>query len=229
VSFDLFGGGLSGTLRADLRDPSSIELATTASLRTLDVEALAAFGGADGAITGRLSGNGTFTGRGADAAAALSAMRGSGTVTIADGTLTGLDLVRTVVLFFGRPADDAPASAGSRFDAIEATFSLADRVVRADPLTLSSQDADLAGQVSLALATEALDGRARLILSESLSAQAGSDLARFTREGNRIVLPATIGGTLSQPRINIDAAETIQRGLKNELQRRLDRFLGGKP
>jgi hypothetical protein len=229
ASFNLFGGSFSGRVRADLGEPSALDLSADAELRGLDVAALAAFGGADGAITGRLSTNARFTGRGADASAALAAMRGDGTVTIADGTLTGLDLVRTVVLFFGRPAADAPASAGSRFDRIEAQFTLANRVLRADPLTLRSQDADVEGQVRLALATEALDGRARLILSEALSAQAGTDLARFTREGNRIVLPATIGGTLGKPSVRIDASETIQRGLKNELQRRLDRFLGGKP
>ena len=155
-------------------------------------------------------------------------MRGGGTVAIVDGTHTSLELVRTIVLFFGRPAADAPASAGSRFDRIDATFSLANRVVQASAFSLRSQDADVLGQGSLSLDTKALDGRARLVLSESLSAQAGTDLARFTREGNRIVLPATIGGTLNEPRVSIDAAETIQRGLKNELQRRLGDLLRGR-
>lgn len=228
LTFNLFGGGFSGDVRADLRDPDALAVSMNAALRNLDVAALAAFGGAAGAITGRLSSDGAFAGRGTDAPAALSAMRGNGTVAIVDGTLTKLDLVRSVVLFFGRPAADAPASAGSRFDRIDATFALANRVVQASAFSLRSQDADVIGQGSLALSTKALEGRARLVLSESLSAQAGTDLARLTREGNRIVLPATIGGTLNQPRINIDAAETLQRGLKNELQRRLGDFLRGR-
>jgi hypothetical protein len=228
LTFTLFGGGFSGDVRADLRDAAALELSLNAELRNLDVAALAAFGGAAGAITGRLSSDGAFTGRGADASAALAAMRGHGTVAMVDGTLTKLELVRTVVLFFGRPAADAPASAGSRFDRIDATFALANRVVQASAFSLRSQDADVIGQGSLSLSTKALEGRARLVLSESLSAQAGTDLARFTREGNRIVLPATIDGTLNQPRISIDAAETIQRGLRNELQRRLGDFLRGR-
>ncbi len=228
LTFSLFGGGFSGDVRADLRDPAALELALTAELRNLDVAALAAFGGAAGAITGRLSSEGAFTGRGADANAALAAMGGHGTVAIVDGTLTRLELVRTIILFFGRPAADAPASAGSRFDRLDATFALANQVVQASAFSLRSQDADVVGQGSLSLSTKALEGRARLVLSESLSAQAGSDLARFTREGNRIVLPATFGGTLNQPRISIDAAATIQRGLKNELQRRLGDFLRGR-
>ncbi len=228
LPFNPDGGDFTGDVRANLRDPAALELSLNAGLRNLDVAALAAFGGAAGTITGRLSSDGTFSGRGADANAALSAMRGGGTVAIVDGTLTRLELVRTIVLFFGRPAADAPASAGSRFDRIDATFSLANRVVQASAFSLRSQDADVLGQGSLSLDTKALEGRARLVLSESLSAQAGTDLARFTREDNRIVLPATIGGTLNEPRVSIDAAETIQRGLKNELQRRLGDFLRGR-
>ena len=72
----------------------------------------------------------------------------------------------------------------------------------------------------------AMDGRAELSLSEALSAQAGTDLARYTREGNRVVLPAVIGGTLTAPRVTIDAGAAIQRGLRNEVQRRLKDILG---
>jgi hypothetical protein len=63
-------------------------------------------------------------------------------------------------------------------------------------------------------------------LSEALSAQAGTDLARFTREGNRVVLPAVIGGTLAAPRVTIDAGAAVRRGLRNEVQRRLKDILG---
>jgi hypothetical protein len=39
------------------------------------------------------------------------------------------------------------------------------------------------------------------------------------------LLPATIGGTLGSPPVSIDAAAAVQRGLKNELQRRLGDLL----
>ena len=66
-----------------------------------------------------------------------------------------------------------------------------------------------------------------LSLSEALSTQAGTDFARFTREGNRILLPAVIGGTLDAPRVTIDAGAAVRRGLKNEVQRRLKDILDG--
>jgi hypothetical protein len=62
-------------------------------------------------------------------------------------------------------------------------------------------------------------------LSEALSGQAGNDLQRFTREGNRVVLPANIAGTLESPRVTIDAAAAVKRGLRNEVEGRLKGFL----
>ena len=57
---------------------------------------------------------------------------------------------------------------------------------------LQSPDFDLTGSGTLGLPTKDLDGRFNLTLSEKLSAQAGTDLIRYTREGNRVVLPTTL-------------------------------------
>jgi len=64
-------------------------------------------------------------------------------------------------------------------------------------------------------------------LSEKLSAQAGTDLIRYTREGNRVVLPTTLGGSLEHPSVNIDAKAALQRGIRNETERRLKGLLDG--
>jgi hypothetical protein len=220
ASFELFGGEYVGGLDADLSN-NRMTVSLVARITDLDVEQLAAFGGVPGAITGRLSGNGRFTGRGADFAAVFAAATGTGSATIADGTIPGLELVRTVVLFFGRPSSEAPPSAGARFDQIAAMFGLSRQVVSTEHLTLTAPDVDIAASGTLTIPTKALKGRATLMLSEALSAQAGTDLVRFTREGNRVVLPAVLGGTLESPRVNIDAAAAAKRGLQNEMQRRL--------
>jgi uncharacterized protein involved in outer membrane biogenesis len=222
LTFQLFGGRYQGSLAANLANTM------TATLRSrvidVDVAQLAEFGGSPGTISGHLTGAGTFSGSGADFAGVLKSVRGEGTATITDGNIKRLDLVRTVVLFFGRPAPDAGASS-DKFDRLDATFSVANQVVRAEALSLHSQDADLVGNGTLSLDSKALSGRVDMSLSEALTKQAGTDLARYTREGNRIVLPATIGGTLDRPRIAIDAAAAVQRGLKNEIQRRLGGLL----
>jgi hypothetical protein len=134
--------------------------------------------------------------------------------------------VRTVVLFFGRP-DPGAADGTNRFDAIPLEYSLANQVFRANSFAFDSPDVDIAGTGTLGVDTKALDGDLTLALSEELSRQAGTDLARFTREGNRILLPANLGGTLDQPRVTIDAKEAITRGIRNETERQLKGLLEG--
>jgi uncharacterized protein YhdP len=223
LTFALFGGNYDGSLNARLGDRMSMTLRS--NLKGLDVAQLAAFGGSPDTITGTLDGNGTFSAQGADMAAALAGANGKGAVSIVNGTIKRLDLVRTVVLFFGRPAPDT-AAASDQFERIDATFSLARQVFRADMFSMHSRDADIAGTATLALETGALDGTVDLTLSEELSAQAGTDLARFTREQNRVVLPARLGGTLEQPRITINAVAALRRGIQNELRDRLKGLFG---
>ena len=224
VTFQLFGGSYRGVLDVD-SDVSSLRATVRTQIDDLDVAQLAAFGGAADSVTGRLSGSGTFNGRGATLADAVAAAAGEGQVTISNGSVKRLGLLRTIVLFFGRPAPDAAAS-NDTFDRIDANFAVVRQVVAASALSLHSADVDLFGQGTLTIPTKALDGHVDVTLSEALSAQAGTDLARYTREGNRIVLPAVIGGTLTAPRVTIDAGAAVKRGLRNEVQRRLKDILG---
>jgi len=219
VAFDLFGGHYEGAVRATIG--SNLSVALTSRISNLDVAQLATFGGAPDTVSGTLSGSGRFTGAGRDFSAAVAAASGSGDAAIVNGTIKRLELVRTVILYFGKPAEDAPASSGDKFNRLAASFTLGRQVLRSDSLQLQSPDVDIAAAGTLAIPTKTLDGKGDLILSESLSAQAGSDLVRYAREGNRVVLPATIGGTLERPRVMIDAATAVKRGLRNEVERRL--------
>jgi uncharacterized protein involved in outer membrane biogenesis len=223
LTFNLFGGSYDGSLNGRLADNMSLTLKSR--LKGLDVAQLAAFGGSPDTITGTLNGDGTFSAQGMDMAAVLAAANGKGSVSIVNGTIKRLDLVRTVVLFFGRPAPDT-AAATDHFERIDSAFSLASRVFRADSFSMHSRDADLTGSGTLTLESGALDGTIDMTLSEELSAQAGTDLARFTREQNRVVLPARLGGTLEQPRITINATAAIRRGLQNEFKRALKGIFG---
>jgi uncharacterized protein involved in outer membrane biogenesis len=218
LRFEVFGGRYEGSITARLGMPLSATIESR--IADVDVAQLAAFGGSPDTITGRLSGGGRFTGSGADLPALWQSARGSGTGSIVDGSIRRLQLVRTVVLFFGRPAPGAGESS-DRFDRIDATFALENRRLRTRNFSLHSADADMMGTGSLNLESDAIDGSVDVLLSEALSAQAGTDLYRYTREGNRVVLPAAIGGTLGMPRLTIDAAAALKRGIRNEVERRL--------
>jgi hypothetical protein len=224
LTFQLFGGRYEGAFTATLEETMAVTIQSR--LVSLDVAALAAFGGTADTISGTLSGEGTFSGSGGDLAEVLGNARGNGKAEIVDGTIQRLGLVRTVVLFFGRPAPDAAATTDA-FSRMDLQFSLARQLFTADAFSLRSPDADILGTGALAVPTKALSGRFGLMLSEDLSAQAGTNLARYTREGNRVVLPTTLGGTLEDPRLTIDAAAALRRGLRNEVQERLKGLLGG--
>src|SRR5262245_9221979 len=224
LTFQLFGGRYEGSVNAQLGQ--TLSLTIRSRLQDLNVAQLVAFGGSPDTISGTLTGAGTFSGSGRDVAAVLRSARGTGTATSADGAIRRLNLVRTVVLFVGRPASDT-AEASDRFDRIDASFSLARQVFGAETLSMRSRDADIVGSGTLDINSQGFDGALDLSLSEELSKQAGTDLVRFTREGNRVVLPARIGGTISSPRIMIDAAAAAKRGLRNEVERRLKGILGG--
>jgi hypothetical protein len=223
LSFETFGGRYDGSVNARLG--RTITAAVRATLRDLDVAQLAEFGDAAGAMTGRLSATASFNGAGTDFAAVMRAARGSGTASVVNGKIQHLDLVRTVVLFFGTP-DAGSAASSDRFDRIDARVNLAQQILRADALSLHSADADIVGQGTMDLRTERLDGAFNLSLSEELSKQAGSDLFRYAHEGNRIVLPARLGGRVGSPHLAIDAAAAVKRGLKNEIERRLGDIFG---
>ncbi|HEV8398033.1 MAG TPA: AsmA-like C-terminal region-containing protein [Vicinamibacterales bacterium] len=230
LTFQLFGGRYEGSLSARLGNTLTATLRSR--LSDLDVAQLAEFGNAKDTMTGKLTGAGTFTGSGRDFAAVLAGARGTGTAKITNGTIRRLGLVRTIVVFFGKPAADAPG-ASDAFDSLDLQFALQNQLFRADAMSLHSRDVDLVGTGTLATATKALAGKFDVSLSEALSAQSGNDLQRFTREGNRVVLPANVGGTLDSPRVTIDAASAVKRGLRNEVEGRLkgllDRFGTSKP
>jgi hypothetical protein len=218
LKFDVFGGRYDGWFDATFEETLNVRIG--AGVSNVDVAQLVAFGGAAGSMTGRLYGSGRFGARGATVAEALRAVRGVGEVSINEGAIRNLQLLRTVIDFIGRQkAVDRPG--GAPFRSITATFALADRAVRSDDLVLRAGDFDVFARGIFGLDDKALDARAELVLSPALSAQAPQTIYQFTRSGNRIVLPAVIGGTLETPRVRIDAGSVARRGLQNEIQRRL--------
>jgi hypothetical protein len=66
-----------------------------------------------------------------------------------------------------------------------------------------------------------------VVLSTELSAQAGVDLRRYAQQDGRVVVPATIGGTLQRPTVALDTAAAMRRALGNEIQRRTKSLLDG--
>jgi hypothetical protein len=226
LSVKLFGGAFKGTLDADTRDAVP-GLKLTGSMRAIDVADLLKRTGSAGGVTGRLSGTISLASQGRDGAQLTRNAHGTIAATVADGTLPHLDMVRTIVLAFGKPAPGGAAGSGTTFTSLGGTFSLASSTLRSDNLSLRSRDVDADGRTTLAIDTGAVDAHADLSLSPELTAQAGTDLRRYAQEDGRVILPATVSGTLGRPTVFIDVAAAAKRAITNEMQRRATDFLGG--
>lgn len=231
LALRLFGGSVEGRLEAETggRVP---QLRLTGRVEGLDVGELTSGSGSAGGITGQLGGNVSIAAAAADAEQLQRGARGTIQAAITDGTMPGLDMVRTVVLAFGRPSGAPPEGSGSVFSRLGGTFNLAGGTLTSDNLAMASRDFDLAGRGTLNLITGDIDARVDVVLSRELTGQAGADLRRYAQEDGRVVIPATVGGTLQRARVSLDLADAAKRAIGSELRRRtkslLDDLFRGK-
>ena len=220
LRFGLFGGTYEGRL-AVMTQAAAPEAKLTGQLSGMGVERILRETRGSASISGTLSGSVALTTHGDSSGSMLAAARGNGRVTISDGIVPGLEMVRAVVLAFGKSTGVPPAGSGSAFTRIDGTFTLADRTLRSQDLSFNSRDFDMTGTPVVNLTDGAIDMHATVMLSRELTAQAGTDLRRYTVQDGRIVLPARITGTVAAPNVTIDLAAALQRALQNEIKRRM--------
>lgn len=217
------GGRFDGRIDADTRKSVPV-LRLNGRIDGLDIVEAMKLAGSEGGITGRLGGTVSLLAAGTESATLLRSARGTIGAAITNGTMPRLDLVRPIVLAFGKPSGAPPPGSGSGFSRMGGTFALANGVVSSQDLAMAARDFDVTGQGSVELASGALSARGDVMLSRELTAQAGVDLRRYAQQDGRVVVPATIGGSLQQPSVALDVVGATRRALENEIQRRAKSF-----
>jgi uncharacterized protein involved in outer membrane biogenesis len=197
------------------------------SFSGLDVARLLEFAGASNSMTGTLQARGSLRGAGTTMQAAFTQAAGGMQVVVRDGRVPGLEIVRTVILAFGRPSAERPAGSGEAFTQLAADLAVAGGRASTNNLTFASRDLDMHGSGAVDLRSQGVDLAVDVILSPELSAQAGRDLYRYASEGNRIVLPGRITGTAARPVVTIDTAKALQRALQNTLKSKMKSLFNG--
>jgi hypothetical protein len=220
LSLGLAGGTATGHLDVDTAAPTP-RLRLAGSMANVTIEQLTGPDGAPRGITGRLGGDVSLTGAGTDVNALMGSARGTIRAAVTDGTIPGMDMVRAVVLAFGRPDGAPPEGSGSEFSRLGGTFALADGTLRTDDLAMESRDFDLSGRATLDLVSRAIDATVDVMLSQELTAQAGTDLRRYAQEDGRIIIPARITGTLDRTVVALDLEAVVKRAVGGELRRRV--------
>lgn len=226
LSFRMFDGSFRGRLDADLRGalPQLRLAGDVAGVNAAEVmKAL----GSEGTLTGTLGGRVSLLASGNDASSLLRTAHGTIAATVKNGMLPHLDMVRPIILAFGKPSGAPPEGSGSTFSTLAGTFALAGGTLTSDDLSLASRDFDMNGRGRLHVETSAVDAAADVVLSKELTAQSGTDLRRYAQEDGRVIVPATIHGTLEHPTVFVDVAEATRRALSNEIRRRARDFFGG--
>jgi uncharacterized protein involved in outer membrane biogenesis len=232
VTFGLFDGKYEGTLTLA---PGTQAFDLKAALSGVNVADAMAFAGSPGLMTGTLSGTLELAGRGLDATSVIKTSRGTLRVDVVDGIVSNLGLVRAVVLAAsvrGRAgALSAARSSAEPFTRLGATMTLANGLARTTDLRFASQDLDLTADGSIALDGSAVNLKGQVQLSEALTKEAGTDLVRYTAEGGRVTLPATITGPAAGPSVRINLGAVAGRAIRNraneEAQKAIGRGLDG--
>jgi hypothetical protein len=226
LAVNTVGGRFNGRLDADTRGTVP-QLRLSGRVDGLDVATVLKANGTASGITGTLGGNVMLAAAGADATTVLQTARGTIAAAITKGTIEHLDLVRTVVLAFGKPSGVPPEGSGAAFTRLGGTFALANRTLTSDNLSLASRDFEVNGRSTLQLSTGALDARGDVTLSRELTAQAGTDLRRYAQEDGRVIVPATVSGVINRPQVSVDVAAAAARAFRNEMQRRATTLFEG--
>ena len=217
VGFGVFGGRAEGALTFSLDETPTFEL--TASLTNVDVGAAMAFVGSPDTVTGQASGRLEMTGRGTTAGELVDSIQGEARLSIADGAVSGLGLVRNLVLATSGRADSQTEALTTRpdgsFDRLELTAAISGGALTTRDLQFASPDVTMAAIGAIDLATTTVDMVADVQLSEDLSSGAGRDLVRYTAQDGRVTLPATVTGPLDGLVVRPDLADAARRALVN--------------
>lgn len=240
LTLGVFGGRYDGSMQLALGDVPAFEW--QANVTGIDAASLMAFAGSPNTITGTLSGTVAFEGSGLQMEQALRTAKGRSRIDITDGSIAGLQLVRTIVTATsGRGgimasagtavAGHSAASGGEKFSRFGATLQVASGVIETSDVSMTSTDIDLSAAGSLALAAMSADLTGRAQLSEALSQQAGTDLYRYTQEGGRVTVPVTVTGPLDRLAVRVDVGDVAKRAIRNkateEAQKLIDKKLPG--
>lgn len=234
LAFNLFGGTYEGMLAATLGITPSF--GWKAALKNVDVAALTAYAGSPGLVTGRMSADIDLVGHGIDAATAMKTARGAARLTVVNGTVKNLALVRSAVAATslnpqavisaaqGQPVDEPFTEMGGSLSIAAGTASTPD-------LHFISKDIRLDAGGALKLDGSGVTLQGIVQLSEELSKQANPAIVRALQDNGKITVPAIVRGTAQKYQIEIDTTALARRALTNEAKTQatdaVKRGLGG--
>lgn len=222
MTFALYGGTHEGgvTVRLSETPPQWI---TDSRVRGLDAgDFLTALNGSDQRLDGTASVTASLRGRVGEPLDRT--VSGSMQMTVTNGVIRDFPMLVAINRAL-RLAERAEGD--TRFERLSGTFAIAAGQAMTEDLVLQASHirAEVKGRIG---ADRSLALRGIAVLSPERSAQAVRsirELAALRNDSGEVELPLTISGTLEAPSFGLDLQAALEKGLKNELQRRIRRFI----
>ncbi len=220
LTFNLFNGTYDGGLSASL-GTTQPTFRWKAKVAGISVAAATAYAGAPNTLTGTLNATIDIAGTGADVATAMKTIAGIVDLNVVNGVVRNLGIIRSVgsATSFSvdglKKASSSSSNTDEAFRRIGATVSLANGRASTENMRFEAEDLTLQANGSAQLDGSAMNLKGRLELSEALSSQVNSKMLRLSQDKGRVVLPATITGSLAAPVVKVDVGDVAKRALKN--------------
>ncbi len=220
LTFGLFGGKYDGGLTVTLGTEHPT-FRWKAAVSGIDVAAATAFAGSPNTATGTLAGTVDLSGTGSDAAMAMRTVAGMVRLDITNGVVRNLGIVRSVGTATSMSFDGLKQASASAKDTDEpftklgATVTLADGAASTQDLKFEAADLLLLASGVIRLDGRAINLKGQVQLSEGLSQQVHHTMLKLSQDNGRVILPATITGSVTAPVVRVDAKDIAKRALKN--------------
>ncbi|MEQ1870344.1 MAG: AsmA-like C-terminal region-containing protein [Vicinamibacterales bacterium] len=220
LTFNLFNGQYKGGLSATL-GAAQPTFRWNAKVTNINVAAATAYAGSPNTVTGTLNATVDIAGTGADVATAMKTVAGKVQLDIVNGIVKNLGIIRSVgaatklSLSGLKNASAGGTNNDESFTRIGATVALANGQASTQDMRFDAADLTLQANGTAQLDGSAMNLKGRLELSEALSREINQTMLKLAQDKGRVVLPATITGSLAAPVVRVDTADLAKRALKN--------------
>ncbi len=213
LSFDLYGGSCQGAGKLDMgtEEPTYI---FQSQLKEVKInELLSRFTSLEGLFSGSLSAELSLSGKGIGFESLSRSLSGAGKVRLNRGRISSLSLERSLSVLSKLEGWES-SSTSTNFQALEGQVNISEGRVNTSELKLSTADLTITASGYFDRNRQ-VDYQAQAVLSRRLSQswERGSGGEFFKDEGERIVIPFRLKGTIDSPGFSLDR-EVLEKGQK---------------
>lgn len=228
LSANLYRGSLNGA--ASIQAAQTPVITVKQTLSNVDVGPLLR----DAANFETLEGRGNVSldvnGRGNTVSALKKALNGNAAIKLTDGAIKGIDIAATLRdvksklgTLRGKHDQTASGTQKTDFSELSGTFDIKNGVARNNDLQGKSPLLRLAGQGEVDIGQETINYLVKASVVATSKGQGGQELSDLSG----ITVPVRLTGTFAKPAYSIDFSGVAADVAKRELQRQLERRLGG--